>query len=165
MTPSQVQPDALVLAKRRLLRARCAAGLLVVVAGAWALWPAPAPMIEQVDAKARVSVERPVAVAMQWEAFDAPIWNPTPPPPQPITAAPPPPLRLQLLAIITTEDGAGGKAYAALVYDPDSDTITLVRNGDKVAARFVKSVEVGAIVLAEGTSGTRRLTLETGGAP
>jgi hypothetical protein len=78
-------------------------------------------------------------MAIDLDAFRAPLWvAPPAPPPAPPAAKPPPappPLRLELLAIVRDEN-----QIRALVYDPDSDRIMVVAEGDRVTDRTIERI-------------------------
>lgn len=119
---------------------------VVVAAAAWALAPLPTPDLSLpptvLAPKALAADAEPIA-ALDLATFRTPLWIAPPPPPPPVVAAkepepppPPPPLRLQLLAIVREEDGT----YRALVYDPDSDALLTLAEGQSVGTRTVETV-------------------------
>lgn len=156
-----IHADPLVKLRRDAVRTSLVGVGVCIAALAWALWP---------DRVRPAIVDRPVAtlkgpakaaaseqLAINWSAFDAPIWNPSPAPASP--QAPPPPLRLQLIAITKETAPSGTAFYVASLYDPDTDTLSVVRAGEKVAARKVVRVDALWVEIAD-TMGTRRLTLD-----
>lgn len=151
--------------KRAARRWAIGGGVLVLAAAAWAGWPQRNEPVA--PAQLRVAATGPAVVKLQTidiAAFNAPIWNPTP---SPKPAAPLPPLRLQLVAITGEVAPDGTRQFRAAVYDPDTDSLFQVIEGEKVAGRSVVRVTAGEIEIAEAT-GRRRLVLDVlapGGAP
>lgn len=135
-------------------------GMVVAGAAGFAFWPVrpevfTAPVIE------REAPMKREATPLNLAAFRAPIWVAEAPPPAPVAAAapapPPPPLKIQLLAIVKE-----GAVYKAAVYDPDTDRIVVVAEGEKVGARLVERVEESRLTLRDQV-GARVLALREGG--
>jgi hypothetical protein len=138
----------------------------VIAAGVWAFWPLGAVRIEEPTIAAG-PVEAPAraALALDTAAFRAPLWvAPPAPPAPPVAAAPPPPLKVQLLAVVH-EDGV----YKAVLYDPDSDKLLVLKEGETLGSvgRSVQSVSATAVQIRD-QSGVRTLALredQKGGTP
>lgn len=88
---------------------------------------------------------------------------PPPPPPKPAVAPapavepiapPPPPSRLQLLGIV--RDGDSRKAA---IYDPVSDAVVVVGEGQQIAGQTVRAVSDRGVELSDGR-GVRTLSLK-----
>lgn len=148
----------------RWLIAGCAG--VVAACAAWALWPLSSAPIEP---PALYAAPRPlpsdVRLALDLDAFRVPIWvaEPPPPPPSVAPARPPPaaPLRLQLLAI-TRE----GDRLCAVLYDPDSDRLHVVGDGEVVTGRTVEHVLADAVSFRDsGGRAIQTLSLNPKGLP
>jgi hypothetical protein len=135
----------------------------VAAAAVWAFSPLETPDLAPppAAAPAEAPAAGPVA-ALDLSAFRAPLWIAPPPPPPPVVAVrepeppPPPPLKLQLLAIVREGDGS----YRALVYDPDTDRLMTLAEGEKLGARTtVETVTAGEVRLRDGGRGLRTLAL------
>jgi hypothetical protein len=105
-------------------------------------------------------------VALDVAAFNAPLWVAPAPPPAAVAAAPPapppPPLRWQLLAIVREDSG-----YKALLYDPDTDKLLALGEGDQSGPRHVARVTSMSVDVRD-SAGVRTLALRepaTGGRP
>lgn len=136
---------------------RLGGALLVIAAGVWAFWPLGAGEIEEPTIAAS-PVEAPArtVASLDTAAFRAPLWvAPPAPPAPPVAAAPPPPLRVQLLAVVHEEG-----VYKAVLYDPDSDRLLVLREGETLGAggRSIQSVTVSAVQIRD-QSGIRTLAL------
>ena len=158
---SPVPDDPLVHPRRVARRWRWAA-LLAVPLLVWAVWPNRLPELTVVSAGA-VTPALPPAVTqrppLRLAVFDAALWTLDPPPPAP--TAPPPPLRLQLVGMVRD---AG--ALKAVIYDPDTDELTVVAEGTRIGPRTVTRIDEAGVTVAEaGPGGQRRLLMETRGAP
>jgi hypothetical protein len=140
---------------RALLRS--VAALAITAACVWAFWPLGTPRIE-LPAVTGTPVEAPplVVAALDTAAFRTPLWvAPPAPPAPPPPAAPPPPLKVQLLAVVH-EDGV----YKAVLYDPDSDKLLVLKEGESLGAagRAVEKVTASAVQIRDG-AGLRTLAL------
>ncbi len=146
---------------RSRTRTRKAALIAVLFACAgFAAWPfEPAPVVPPVIAQPETTKSQKAALDLA--AFRVPMWVADPAPPAPVVAnapAPrPPPLKLQLLAIIHE-----GEIYKAAVYDPDSDRILVVADGEKSGPRGLDQIDSSPLTLGDGT-GRRVLALKAGG--
>jgi len=93
------------------------------------------------------------------QAFNVALWTP-PPMKEVIVAAPPPPppppLKVQLLGI--TGDGSVASPLRACLYDPDTDRVMIVGQGDPLAPFTVRSLTSDAIEFVDG-SRVERLSL------
>lgn len=144
---------------------RVLAGLCVAACGVWAFLPLE-PASVDVPEIAQDSGVTPGAapIALDLAAFNAPLWV-APPPPKVAAAtppAPPPlPLKWQLLAIVRE-----GEGYKALVYDPDTDKLLVLGEGDQSGMRRVARVSPTSVDVRDG-AGVRTLALrdQAGGRP
>lgn len=144
---------------------RAFAGLCVGACGTWAFLPLGPARVEVPEiAAGPVESPEPARVALDLTAFNAPLWV-APPPPQIVQAPPPPPppppLKWQLLAIVRESEG-----YKALVYDPDSDKLLVLGEGDQSGPRRIARVTPTSMDLRD-PSGVRTLALsdQAGGRP
>lgn len=145
---------------RRLI-AGCVGAVTLCLA--WALWPlSPAPAQPPAVHAAPQPLPSEVHLALDLDAFRAPIWvAEAPPPPPPAAPAPPPPLKLQLLAI-TRE----GDALRAVLYDPDTDRLHVVGDGETVTGGTVDRVLADSVSFrGAGGGGFQTLSLNPGGGP
>ncbi len=136
---------------------------IVAVAAAWALRPlAPTAKPAQLEEAPQSVSQGPARLALDVDAFRAPIWVQAPQLSQaPPDAAPLPPLRIQLLAILRE-----GDIYKAALYDPDADRLFIVASGESVAGRTVDRVLADAVALRDGGGGeVLTLARSAGGAP
>lgn len=105
----------------------------------------------------------PARVALDVSAFSAPLWVAPEPPPSTRAAAappPPPPLRWQLLAIVKEASG-----YKAFLYDPDTDKVLVLIEGDQSGTRRISRVTPTSVDVRDA-AGVRTLALrEPGGRP
>jgi hypothetical protein len=137
--------------------------------GWWAFGPVHPPIIEHADPAALAPTTPTLTIAsLDVAAFRAPLWvappAPVAPPPP---AAPPPPLKLQLLAVVHE-----GEVFKAMLYDPDSDKILVVAEGEALGTgeagggSKVERVTAAGVQIRDGT-GLRTLALrpDQGGAP
>lgn len=143
--------------------ARSLAGLCVAACGLWAFLPLePAQVNIPVIAAGTTAAAEPARLALDLTAFNAPLWV-APPPPKVAEAAPPPPppmpLRWQLLAIVREDSG-----YRALVYDPDTDKVLALGEGDESGPRRIARVTPTSMDVRDA-SGMRTLALREGGRP
>lgn len=105
----------------------------------------------------------PMIPPLNTEVFAAArLWTPppviaqAPKPTPPAPPAPPIPLKLQLLGVTRDERDV---LHAAL-YDPDTDRVCLVANGESVGAFKLTSLSATTVELSDGR-GVRRLTLSS----
>ncbi len=133
----------------------------VLVSGVWALRPLADPHVEPSDIGPLAPTGEPARVALDLDAFRAPLWvaPPAPPPPAPAPKPPPPPppLKIELLAITRDENG-----NRAVLYDADTDRIHIVAPGDRLADRTVEQVR-DDIVSIRTAHGLTTLTLRRDG--
>lgn len=141
----------------------------IAACGVWAFMPlGPAQVEVPQISPAAAAAGQPTPAALDLAAFNAPLWvapaAPSPPPPAVAEAPPPPPLKWQLLAIVREDMG-----YRALVYDPDSDRLLVLREGDETGPRRVERVTATTLdVRNEGGVSVRSLALReaaVGGRP
>ncbi len=152
-------------AHRRLERPaiRAAAIAAMLLSAAWAFMPLPGgDLFHLADVPgSQTTSAAEDRIALNIDAFRAPLWvaPPAPPPqaPAPRPPPPPPPLKLELLAI--TRDDA---IHRAVLYDPDTDRIHIVATGDRVADRTIERVTEHAISIRT-THGLTTLTLRREG--
>ena len=137
--------------------------LAAALAGAawWALVPIAAPKSAAEAPLARADHEAAAVAALDTEAFRAPLWvAPPAPPAAPAQAAAAPPLKLQLLAVVQEEG-----VYKAMLYDPDTDKLLVVGEGEQVGGRRVEKVTAAGVQIRDGGA-LRTLALRSdGGAP
>ena len=134
--------------------------VLIAVCCAWAFFPLDPAQVEtpQIAATEALSPATTRA-ALDLSAFNAPLWvTPSPPPtviaaPAPPPPPPPPPLRWQLLAIV--REGSG---YKALVYDPETDKVLSLAEGDESGPRRIARI-ASASMDVQDPSGVRTLAL------
>lgn len=140
--------------------------VLISVCGTWALLPLDPAQVETPEIEATEAVNHAAnRAALDLAAFNAPLWVTAAPPPTVIAAPapppppPPPPLRWQLLAIV--REGSG---YRALVYDPETDKVLSLAEGDEAGSRRIARV-ASASMDVQDPSGVRTLALRdpTGG--
>ncbi len=135
-------------------------GALVFACSVWAFFPLDTAQVETPQiASTEVESQSTTRAALDLAAFNAPLWV-TPPPPPTVIAAPappppppPPPLRWQLLAIV--REGSG---YRALVYDPETDKVLSLAEGDESGPRRVARVAPASMDVQD-PSGVRTLAL------
>lgn len=144
--------------------------ILLTSATAYALWPlgsaAPSAPESLPDAAPRAPAK---PRALDLAAFRAPLWvAPIPPPPPPAPPPPPPPLKLQLIAISSDPAHA---TFSATIFDPDSNKLLTLSQGQSIDGRTISRISAGSIDLKDAR-GTRTLALRpdapaspTGGAP
>lgn len=148
------------IAARTALRGFIFAALPAALA-LWAFAPLAAPSLPEPFADPAPESRGDARTTPDVAAFHAPLWvtPPAPPPPEP-PPPPLPPLRFQLLAVLH-EHGV----HTAVLYDPDSDRILIVAEGEELAqGRTVERV-TAANVRIRDASGTRTLALEPAGGP
>lgn len=147
-----------------MVASRSIAGLCVAACGLWAFLPLePARVNDPEIAAGTTAAPEPARLALDLAAFNAPLWVAPPPSPKVADAAPPPPppvpLRWQLLAIVQEDSG-----YKALVYDPDTDKVLALGEGDESGPRRVARVTPTSMDVRDA-SGVRTLALREGGRP
>lgn len=146
----------------RVARGRPRVLLLAAFPAALALWafaPLAPPSLPGPFAVPGPEARGVAQAALDLAAFHAPLWvtPPAPPPPEP-PPPPLPPLRFQLLAVLH-EHGV----HTAVLYDPDSDRILVVAEGEELArGRTVERVTTSDVRIRDA-SGTRTLALEPAG--
>jgi hypothetical protein len=136
--------------------------LTVMLAGAgwWALAPASIPASAPEAPNAPAPQETPALTALDAETFRAPLWVAPPAPAAAAVQAAPPPLKLQLLAIVRETE-----SFKAMLYDPDTDKLLVVAEGEQVGGRRVERVTASGVQIRDG-SGLRTLALRSdGGVP
>lgn len=159
--------DPILALQRSTRRWAVVAGVAMLGAWAWALWPiAQTPLTLATTDKAS-SPAKPTAVAFNPDAFDVRLWTPPPAPPAtPIVAQKPapPPIKLQLIGISreAAEPGKDAVLRAAL-YDPDADKLLIVAAGETLTPGSgrpltVASLTAEAVELSDGET-TRKLSL------
>jgi len=136
----------------------------VAVCALWAFGPLQAPAAPGVTLLRPMS--DPVGIeaivkSIDQTAFAARLWNA---PPTPDRGGPvaddrskrQPPLRLELIGITRDND----RLYAVL-YDPESDRLLTVGDGDQIRDHTVTAISESEVELSDGRS-TRRLALREG---
>jgi len=167
--------DPLARLQRRRRRVLGAGGAVAVVAAFWAAWPLVAPQpdgeyFSGVPSLAGGAQENPRAGArsapgpmpsatLDPEAFRVALWTP-PPLKDAVVAAPPPPppppFKLQLLGI--TGDGTTASPLRACLYDPETDRVLLVAQGDTVKPFLIRQLTREYIEFVDGAR-VERLSL------
>jgi hypothetical protein len=150
---------------RRII-GRVLACVSIAACGVWAFMPLGRAQVDvpRISPSA-AAAGQPAQVALDLAAFNAPVWvapaAPSPPPPALAEAPPPPPLKWQLLAIVREDTGD-----RALVYDPDSDRLLVLREGDESGPRRVERVTATTLDVRGGV-GVRTIALRdaAGGRP
>jgi hypothetical protein len=160
-------PSAALTASRRSggFDGSALAGLCVAVCGVWAFLPLePAGVDVPEIAQDSGAAPQAAPLSLDLAAFNAPLWV-APPPPKVAEAIPPapplPPLRWQLLAIVREDAG-----FKALVYDPDTDKLLVLGEGDQSGPRRIARVSPTSTDVRDG-AGVRTLALrdQAGGRP
>jgi len=104
--------------------------------------------------------ERETVRAFDARVFDVALWTPPPAPVvKDVIAAPPPPpppLKYQLLGI--SGDGGGDGPRRAALYDPETDRVVLIAQGESVSGFVVRTLTHDAIEFVDGTR-VERLSL------
>lgn len=149
MSTSRPNADPLATAYSRRRLATIAAVGLAVLAGAFAFWPLDraGPAAFELPGAAEAGRE-PLSLA----AFDAPVWSieiPAAPAPTPAPLPTPPPLRLQLLGIACDEVN-GKRVLKAVLFDPDSNKLSIVGHGQAISGRTVTAIEETKVTLSDG---------------
>lgn len=153
----------------RLVRLRVTASRLIAfptmaICAAWAGWPLkdPGPMPALADPDPVTRSEPTSVASLDISAFDAILWvvpavpvatvvEPPKPPSEPVTA-------LRLVGIIH-EQVDGVERLRAAIYDPRSDRILVVADGDQIGSHTVQEVTAFTVELRSGRS-TSRLLLD-----
>ncbi|MCC7389842.1 MAG: hypothetical protein IT431_13865 [Phycisphaerales bacterium] len=152
--PSPTDP---ITAWRRRQRTAGATAVVVLAASAlWSWWPLPA--LPTADPALRPPADDAGTIdgpaPLDRAAFAASIWNPPPAPErtaeQAPTASTPPPLRLQLIGIARDAGPGGDQVLRAALYDPDTDRLHILAEGERVGAVTVIAVEPGVVRLESG---------------
>ena len=159
----RIPNDPVLLARRRTRATWLIATAGIAVCAWWGF--APLPVLDAPD----VTLSQPVAPnvpdagvePMDQSVFSALLWNAPETPNRTEQAADDAAqrdsaIRVQLIGI--TNDH--GRLYAVL-YDPESDRLFSVGNGDRILQHTVTSISESAVELSDGRS-TRRLTLREG---
>lgn len=144
------------------------AGVICTLAAGWALapggpapWTAPTVRTGSEPAHAAAMPDTPRSMPVDAAAYQVALWVPPPEPPVEKAKPQPPALKLQLLGI-HHEREAGREILRATLYDPDSDRVLIVADGQKLGAFTVTSVHAKGVNLSDGTL-TRTLALDSGG--
>ena len=128
---------------------RILALVCIAVCGVWAFMPLGPAQIDVPQVRVSAAGARPPApAALDLAAFNTPLWvAPAPPPPAVVDAPPlpPPPLKWQLLAILREDTG-----YRALVYDPDTGRLLVLREGDVSGPQRVDRITATAMDVRGG---------------
>lgn len=138
--------------RRRVVRIGVASSVVALV---WAFWPQRGDVVTDRatartldDAIAAASADRSIDPGV----FDVALWTP---PPAPVVkdavavAPPPPPLKFQLLGI--SGDGTNDSPLRAALYDPDTDRVILIGQGEKLSSFTVRTLTNEAIEFVDGT--------------
>ena len=150
---------------RRIYLTWLAAIPVVALCAVWAFLPAgvavQTPSIVETTTRSEQSPVVQPSLALDGRAFAARIWDApsapsAPAAPKAVAARAPkrPAFKLELIAIMND----GDERQAAL-YDPETDRLYIVANGDTVNQHTVTAINADAIELSDGTS-TNRLTLK-----
>lgn len=130
--------------------------LALAVATLWSWWPLPSPPAADPALRAPEDASEPAdgPAPLDRDAFAAAIWNPPPAPPRAAESAPtagtPPPPRLQLIGIARDTGPGGDQVLRAAIYDPDTDKLHIVAEGERIGAITVLAVEPGVVRLDSG---------------
>lgn len=156
--------EATSIASAGTLAWRAVGAASVAISAVWALAPlepnqVDVPVIAAEPGTPPLRAPTPLQVA----SFNAPLWvappakvaESTPPPPPP----PPPPLRWQLLAI-----ARHGTGFQAVVYDPDTDKVLVLGEGDESGSRRIANITQTTLDVRDA-SGVRTLSLLERGHP
>lgn len=152
--PSPTDP---ITAWRRRQRTAGAIAILALAGSAlWSWWPLPAPHTPdpalQPPTNDAETIDGPTP--LDRDAFAALIWNPPPAPPRAAESAPTAstaqPLRLQLIGIARDTGPGGDQVLRAAIYDPDTDKLHIVAEGERIGAVTVLAVEPGVVRLENG---------------
>jgi hypothetical protein len=131
--------------------------MCIAACGVWAFMPLGPAQVSVPEISASAAAARPpTPSSLDLAAFNAPLWV-APAPASPSVAEapppPPPPLKWQLLAIVREDTG-----YKALVYDPDTDRLLVLKEGDDSGPQRVERVTATTMDVRGGT-GVRTLAL------
>lgn len=137
-----------------------ACGACVLALAAWSAWPSqraelprPATLPSSGVADRTARDTQPLDQA----AFDTAIWVPLPPPPEVATPpAPSPPLKVTLLGIERSSDGE----LRAVIYDQQADSVMILRSGDSIRGRRVRTVGIDGVELSTENGASQRLAME-----
>jgi hypothetical protein len=149
--------DPIRFARRRAVATWLVVAPALVLCAIWAGWPIeiPAVMPPAISPSRTSEHQVPSVAPLDIASFDAPLWvippspvataaEPAPPPPEPVT-------KLQLVGIVR-ERHEGVETLRAALYDPGSDRIVLVADGEKVGTQTVRAVTDSAVELTNGRS-------------
>ena len=150
-------PSDPITAWRRRQRTASAIAIIALAGTTlWSWWPLPAPHTPdptlQPPTNDAETIDGPAP--LDREAFAALIWNPPPEPERAVESAPtantPPPPRLQLIGIARDAGPDGDQVLRAAIYDPDTDRLHIVAQGERIGAVTVLAVEPGVVRLDSG---------------
>lgn len=165
ITPQHDPVERLHALRRRVVRIGViccviASGVVIwLLASAWGPWGPDSPGLGR-DLPVPSS-ELDDAAGIDASVFDVALWTP---PPAPVVkdvvavAPPPPPLKFQLLGI--SGDGTKDSPLRAALYDPDSDRVILIGQGEKLSSFTVRTLTNEAIEFVDGTRVERLSLLE-----
>lgn len=152
--------DLLARSKRRTRAVLVASASLVGACGLFAILPArvrPLPDVVSGSATTPPPAARP---PIEPVSFSSSLWAVKPPPPPARATAPapppppPPPLKLQLLGILTEQDGP-----RAVLFDPESEKASVLAKGQSIAGRTVESIDASSVSF-RSPAGHQRLSLQ-----
>lgn len=120
------------------------AGMAIVIGLAvWCFWPLSSP---EIPTPVTSPQRQPAQTQHSFDSkpFDSMMWSLAAlPPPPPAPPPPPPAVKAQLVAITQS---AGGQ-YQATLYDPDTDKLVTVREGEAVGRRIVTKLTKSSVTL------------------
>jgi hypothetical protein len=140
--------------RAKLWATRGLAGVAALGLAVWAFMPLASPTIEAPDLRPEQASPSQDEPDEPWNesAFAAVIWH-APPKPEVVEPAPTAqrmvrrtPMNIQLIAIVTRDDGTS----LAALYDPDTDALHLVASGEPIGDFTVEAIEPPLVTLAQG---------------